>query len=798
MGRCVCTIDKACATGPARALVLYSGYRVMSTTRLRVYVRGAVQGVGFRPTVYRLATEIGLTGWVVNAPAGVEIDIEGAPEDVARFVPALLRQKPPRAIIQGLESRCLDSAGYTSFEVRETHTDGAATTLVMPDIAVCADCLREMLDPADRRFGYPFINCTNCGPRFTIIESLPYDRARTTMAMFVMCHACRAEYEDPRDRRFHAQPNACPECGPQLGLWDPTGAVLAARGGALAGAVDAIQAGRIVAVKGIGGFHLVCDARNDAAVGELRRRKRREEKPFALMFPDLAAARAACDLTSGEEQLLTSPEAPIVLLRRRGAALSPRVAPGNPYLGVVLPYAPLHHLLMRALGFPVVATSGNLTDEPMVIDEHEALERLAGIADLFLVHDRRIARYADDSIARIVALRPMLLRRARGYAPLPLATTDSHEPILAVGAHLKNTIGFSVEGQLMLSHHLGDLETPQALAGFHDVVARLPGLYGFTPTTIAHDLHPDYASTQFAETLPGRHVGVQHHAAHVFACMADNELTGEVLGVSWDGTGLGTDGTIWGGEFLRVRDGAFRRVAHLRTFPLAGGDSAAREPRRSALGLLYELEGDAVFTREDLVMRLGFEPAELGVLRGMFRSGTGVARTSSAGRLFDGVAGLIGLRTQSAFEGQAAMELEFAGVDVDDEAAYPFALDGEVVDWAAMIVSIDADRRTGLPVARIARRFHNTLTEMIVTVAKREGLPRVCLTGGCFQNLILAERTIERLAKTGFTPYWHQRVPPNDGGIALGQLIAAALTTKLVQRGAPHSRHCESPHGLRP
>lgn len=754
----------------------------MSTTRLRVYVRGAVQGVGFRPTVHRVATEIGLFGWVVNSPTGVEIEVEGAREDVARFVPALLEQKPPRAIIQGLETRQLDPAGHRSFEVRETRTEGAATTLVMPDVAVCDHCLREMSDPADRRSGYPFINCTNCGPRFTIVESLPYDRARTTMARFIMCPACRAEYHDPRDRRFHAQPNACPACGPQLAMWDASGAVLAMRAEALRAAADALRAGQIVAVKGIGGFHLMCDARNDAALAQLRRRKHREEKPFALMFPDPAAVRAACDPSPQEEQLLTSPEAPIVLLRRRGGALSSMVAPGNPYLGVILPYAPLHHLLMRNLGFPVVATSGNLTDEPMVTDEHEALDRLAGIADLFLVHDRPIARYADDSIARIVAGRPMLLRRARGYAPLPLASTDMRESILAVGAHLKSTIGFSVDGQLMLSHHLGDLETPQALAGFHDVVAGLPGLYGFTPTTIAHDLHPDYASTQFAETLPGRQVGVQHHAAHVLACMADNELDGEVLGVSWDGTGLGTDGTIWGGEFLRVREEAFRRIAHLRTFPLAGGDSAAREPRRSALGLLHETGGEAVFARPDLGARLGFEPTELGGLRGMFKSGAGVARTSSAGRLFDGVAALIGLRRRSAFEGQAAMELEFLATDVDDDTDYPFVLEKDVLDWAPMITALEGDRSSGLPLPRMAKRFHNTLAEMIVAVAKREGLHRVCLTGGCFQNLVLAERTIERLAKNGFTPYWHQRVPPNDGGIALGQLVAAAFVRRP---GAP-------------
>ncbi len=692
-----------------------------------------------------------------------------------RFVPALIAQKPPRAIIQGLETRWLDPVGHDTFEVKETGAQGAATTLVLPDIATCADCLRELFDPSDRRFSYPFINCTNCGPRFTIIESLPYDRARTTMARFVMCPVCQAEYGDPRDRRFHAQPNACGECGPHLELWDRSGAPLETRADALRAAIDAIQAGRIVAVKGIGGFHLMCDARNDGAVRELRRRKRREEKPFALMFPDLEAARAACHLSALEEPLLASPEAPIVLLRRRDEGSAPLVAPGNPYLGIVLPYAPLHHLLMRALKSPVVATSGNLTDEPMVTDEHEALERLSGIADLFLVHNRPIARYADDSIARMVSGRPMLLRRARGYAPLPLARTDARAAILAVGAHLKNTIGFSIDGQLMLSHHLGDLETPQALAGFHDVVQGLPGLYDFSPTVVAHDLHPDYASTQFAETLTVPRVGVQHHFAHVLACMADNELEGEVLGVGWDGTGLGTDGTIWGGEFLRVRDGAFERVAHLRTFPLAGGDAASREPRRSALGLLYEMGGDAVFARTDLGARLAFAPAELRVLRGMLTTGASVARTSSAGRVFDGVAALVGLRLRASFEGQAAMELEFAAMEVDDEAAYPFGLEGEVVDWAPMIAALEDTQGPDPPLTHLARRFHNTLTEMIVAVAKREGLPRVCLTGGCFQNLVLAERTIRRLADCGFVPYWHQRVPPNDGGIALGQMVAAGF-----------------------
>jgi len=747
----------------------------MEATRLKVYVRGAVQGVGFRPTVYRLATSLRLRGFVSNAPAGVEIDVEGEPTDVDAFVPALLANRPPRSVIQGLETRRLDPAGYDGFVVRETTMIGAATTLVLPDIAICDDCLGEMNDPRDRRHRYPFINCTNCGPRFTIIQSLPYDRERTTMARFTMCARCQSEYDDPADRRFHAQPNACAECGPRLSWRDASGAVLGGGDEALRAAMAALRDGRIVAVKGIGGFHLMCDARSEAVVRDLRRRKRREEKPFAIMAADIEAARLLCEINPAEELLLRSPESPIVLLRRReDSGLATSVAPGNPFLGLILPYAPLQHLLMSLLGFPVVATSGNLSDEPIVTDDDEAVTRLRGIADFFLGHNRPIARYADDSIARLVAGRPMLLRRARGYAPLPLSHVDSAHSILAVGAHLKSTIGFAVAGQLILSPHLGDLETPEALAGFEDAIADLPGLYGFQADTIAHDLHPDYASSQFAEAQPAVSVGVQHHVAHALACMADNELEGELLAVAWDGAGLGTDGTVWGGEFFRMRDTAFERVAHLRTFPLPGGDAAAREPRRSALGLLHETRGDVIFEDARLGQCLGFTQIEFALLRGMLQTGASVARTSSAGRLFDGVAALLGLRQRSGFEGQAAMELEFAADGTDAAAPYAFAVDGASVDWAPMVEAIDADRAAGTPVAVIARRFHETLAAMIVSVAQREGLDRVCLTGGCFQNLRLAEGAIARLRAAGFKPYWHQRVPPNDGGIALGQLVAAA------------------------
>jgi hydrogenase maturation protein HypF len=756
----------------------------MGTRRLRLYVRGAVQGVGFRPTVYRVATGLGLAGWVANSAAGVEVEVEGEAERVERFVPELLAARPPRAVIQGMESRWLDPLGATGFEVRESQVEGAATTLLLPDIAACPDCVREILDPADRRYGYPFTNCTNCGPRFTIIEWLPYDRARTTMARFEMCPECKAEYHDPANRRFHAQPNACPACGPQLELWDERGGRLESGHDALRAAADTIRAGRIVAVKGIGGFHLVCDARSDRAVRELRRRKRREEKPLAVMVPDLDAARRLCRVDGAEAALLASPEAPIVLLDRHSDALAPSVAPGNPCLGVMLPYSPLHHLLLRELGFAVVATSGNLSDEPIATDERDALERLAGVANVFLVHNRPIVRYADDSIARCIAGRPMLLRRARGYAPLPLASVAGDAAVLAVGAHLKNAIGFTVGGNLMLSHHLGDLDTPQALAGFRATVERLPALFAFSPRVVAHDLHPDYASTQYAESLAVPRVGVQHHYAHVLACMADNDLDGEVLGVSWDGTGFGPDRTIWGGEFLRVKEIGWRRVAHLRAFPLPGGDRVAREPRRSALGLLYEMLGEAVFERTDLGKRLALRAAELSLLRRMLATGTGVVRTSSAGRLFDAVACLLGVRARASFEGQAAMDLEFAVGGERGGTSYPFAIEGEVVDWApALRVILDAIE-AGAPTACVADRFHETLAEMIAGVARREGVERVCLTGGCFQNRALAERAIARLEAAGFKPYWHQRVPPNDGGIALGQLVAAASAAPRPPRSA--------------
>ena len=779
-------------------------FNVQPVERARIVVRGAVQGVGFRPFVYRLATDLGLAGWVLNSSSGVFIEVEGAGGAVASFIDRIERERPARAFVQSLEATRLDPAGYAGFTIRPS-VEGDRTALILPDIATCPDCLRELLDPANRRHRYPFINCTNCGPRYSIIEALPYDRPKTTMGRFVMCEACRAEYVDPLDRRFHAQPTACPACGPHLEAWTPEGRARARHDPALAEAVDEVRRGGIVAIKGLGGFHLVVDARRDDAVARLRAAKRREEKPFALMYPSIEAVRADCEVSPAEARLLESPESPIVLLRKRGGAaarhaacgdgpsaagragisVADAVAPGNPTLGVMLPYTPLHHLLLADLGFPVVATSGNVSDEPICTDEAEAVSRLRGMADLFLVHNRPIARHVDDSVVRVVAGREQIVRRARGYAPLPVPLDRATGTALAVGAHLKNSIALRIGANAFVSQHIGDLETPEAFEAFRRVIDNLGRLYGVEPDEVACDLHPEYLSTRHARQC-GRPVReVQHHVAHVLSCMADNHLEPPALGVAWDGTGLGSDGSIWGGEFFHVTAGQVVRAAHLRTFPLPGGDVAVREPRRAAIGLLHEIDGAAAFDRATCAPVAAFGETERRVIRRMLESAVNSPRTSSAGRLFDAVASLAGLCQRVRYEGQAAMELEFAlggepGGGASDEA-YPFEVtsSGEVgapliVDWEPLVRAVVGDVTARVGPALVSRRFHNALAEIIIVVARRVGESRVVLSGGCFQNRYLTERTVARLAGEGFRPYWHQRVPPNDGGIALGQLAAMA------------------------
>jgi hydrogenase maturation protein HypF len=646
----------------------------------------------------------------------------------------------------------------------------------MPDIATCPQCREELLDPRDRRHRYPFINCTLCGPRFSIIRALPYDRANTTMRSFAMCPRCRHEYEDPADRRFHAQPDACGVCGPRLALWDERGKTLATDDDALRQAAAAVTGGLVVALKGLGGFQLLVDARNDEAVRRLRERKIREEKPLAVMFPDLETLRRYARVSPLEERLLTSPESPIVLLKRLPkSAMAPTVAPDNPYVGSMLPYTPLHHLLIRELGFPVVATSGNLHDEPIVTDEAEAVEAVAGIADRFLVHDRPIERHVDDSVVRVQLGREMVMRRARGYAPLPIIVKRALPPLLAVGGHLKNTVAVSRGNEVILSQHIGDLETAKALFAFRKVIADLLSLYEVTPVAVAHDAHPDYLSTQWAKSTPYPAVAVQHHHAHLAACMAENDLEGEVLGVTWDGAGYGDDGTLWGGEFLLGDASSYQRVAHVRAFRLPGGEAAIKEPRRTALGLLHEIGADfgllpPASDAESL------SEGDLSLLGQMLARGVNSPVTTSAGRLFDAVAALLGIRSVCSFEGQAAMMVEFrAERGVGD--SYDFALrEGEplVLDWEPLFREVIRDRDAGAPVGVICARFHNTLAEAIAEVAKRIGVSRVALTGGVFQNRYLTECAFRRLEGEGFRPFTHQRVPPNDGGIALGQVLVAA------------------------
>ena len=782
-----------------------------SPLRLKACIRGAVQGVGFRPFVYRLASELKLPGWVSNTAQGVFVEVEGAKGVLDQFVLRLQNDKPPRAFIQSFEFSFLDPVGYATFEIKVSDGAGLKTVLILPDIATCPDCLAEVFDPRNRRYLYPFTNCTNCGPRFSIIESLPYDRPNTSMNRFTMCSDCQREYDDPNDRRFHAQPTACPVCGPRLELWNEEGKTSSRDRDAVLGAEQAIRGGKIVAVKGLGGFHLMVDARSDEAVLRLRERKHREEKPFALMFPTIDSVVEECVVSDFEKRLLHSPESPIVLLERKDnrelygklvstLRLAESVAPANPNLGVMLPYTPLHHILMADLSHPVVATSGNLSDEPICIDEREALRRLRGIADVFLVHNRPIVRPIDDSIVRVILGRGLVMRRARGYAPLPVQLTEAVvAPIVAVGAHLKNTVTVAVGTNAFVSQHIGDLETRQSLEAFRKTVVDLQSMYEVTPALVACDMHPDYFSTKEGRAMGAEVVEVQHHHAHIMSCMAENQLEGKVLGVSWDGTGFGTDGAVWGGEFLVCHWAEFERFASLRQFRLPGGEKAIKEPRRSGAGLLYELLGEDFLQHKENPPFSAFSVAELSVVHQMLKRGVNAPLTSSVGRLFDGVASIIGLRQRNSFEGQAAMELEFALAGEQSEQTYRCdvtettvdateappptqkGLTRFTVDWAPMVREMMVDVRKLVPRSLVAKKFHNALVGAIVEVAKRAGLERVVLSGGCFQNRFLTERTVTQLQKAGFHTYWHQRVPPNDGGISLGQVYVAQLLSKSEQ-----------------
>jgi hydrogenase maturation protein HypF len=734
----------------------------VNTVRTAVRVEGVVQGVGFRPFVYALATGLGLTGLVGNDLDGVFAEVEGPAAAVTEFLRRLEREAPPLARIERVSTRAMSPARSASFVIAASASAGPRRTLVSADTATCADCLAELSDPADRRYKYPFINCTNCGPRFTIVRDVPYDRPLTTMAPFTMCERCAAEYHDPADRRFHAQPACCPACGPRL--------TLDGHQNPLQAAAELLRNGRILAVKGLGGYHLAADAACEQAVAALRQRKHREDKPFAVMAADLAAARQLAEVDDAAAALLTSPARPIVLLPRQpGAAVARATAPGNRRLGIMLPYTPLHHLLLQALaGHPIVLTSGNVSDEPIVYRDDEARDRLAPIADAFLTHDRAIHVRTDDSVARAFRGRPMLLRRSRGYVPEPITTASPFpRPVLACGAELKNTFCLAQGRRAFVSHHIGDLENAETLRSFTEGIEHFRRLFDIDPAVVAHDLHPEYLSTKYALELDLPLHGIQHHHAHIASCLADNREAGPVIGVAFDGTGYGTDGTIWGGEFLAAGPASFERGGHLAPVPMPGGAAAIRQPWRMA----------AAYVADPEVARR--HPDQWSAVLAMAAKGINSPLTSSAGRLFDAAAAILGVRDAINYEGQAAVELEqLAG---EAAGAYPAAVEAGVpfqIRGSDLLHAVIEDRTDGVPAPVIAARFHHGVAALIeagcLLMRERYDLGTVALSGGVFQNLLLLNATVARLEARGFRVLLHSRVPCNDGGISLGQAVIAA------------------------
>lgn len=747
-----------------------------------------MQGVGFRPFVYRLAHEMGLTGWVRNSADGVLIEACGTGERLAHFTRRIRNEAPPLAVIVSLEHRALpDDCDEHDFTIRESSGSGAHGAHVAPDAALCGDCLGELFDPSNRRFRHPFITCTNCGPRYSIITGIPYDRPNTTMDSFPLCPDCQREYNDPADRRFHAQPIACPACGPQLRLLNSSGSLIAAKDPAIIAAVDLLKAGSILAVKGIGGYHLVVDACNDEAVRRLRERKKRDEKPFAVMAPDLAAARSMAQLSEVEERLLASPESPIVIVRRaQGCPVSPLIAPGNALLGLMLPYTPIQHLLLHGNAFTaLVMTSANLSDEPIAFQDDDALQRLSGIADFFLLHDRPIHMRSDDSVIRVFQDRPLFYRRARGYAPRAIRLPFGIPPVLAVGAELKSTICLARGSQAFLSPHIGDLQNDASGDSFRQTIQHLAGLLEISAEIVACDLHPDYVSSVHAADSGLPLIRVQHHHAHLAACMAENGLEGEVVGLIFDGTGYGGDGTIWGGEFLVGGYDSFRRAGHFRQVRLPGGDAAVNEPWRMALSFLHAAMGEAAFDLEHPVTR--HLPAEArAIFTAMLERGLNSPLTSSCGRLFDAVAALLDIRQIVTYDGQAAIELEAVAETVEDDGTYRYSIiinDGQPLqlDFSALFTDILYDLDVGVPAAVIARRFHLTVAAAAIDACMRistaNGIKRVVLSGGVFQNRLLSEMVYTGLVTQGLQVFTHRLSPPNDGCIALGQAAIAGWKT---------------------
>ncbi|MBZ5565209.1 MAG: carbamoyltransferase HypF [Acidobacteriia bacterium] len=752
--------------------------------RKAISVAGIVQGVGFRPSVYRLAIERRLTGFITNTAAGVSIEIEGEKEAVEEFLAQLPAAAPPLARITEIHVKEIACNHDAEFRILPSRTGEERRALISPDVALCDDCLHEMLDPADRRYRYPFINCTNCGPRYTIVRDIPYDRARTSMAVFAMCANCRREYDDPLDRRFHAQPNACWECGPRVELWDGTGRKIIGDD-PIREAAARLADGRIVAVKGLGGFHLAVDATNSDAVARLREAKRRVDKPFAIMAADFAAAEQCCQVDALSAGLLKKPERPIVLLRKKELCpIADAVAPFHHDLGVFLPYTPLHHLLFADGQFrALVMTSGNISEEPIAIENQEALTRLRGIADFFLVHNRDILLRCDDSVARVVGGRVRQARRSRGYVPAPVFLGEDLPPVLAVGGELKNTICLTRSREAFLSQHIGDLENLESYRFFESTIESLKRILEIEPKVLAYDLHPDYFSTRWALAQTGvERVGVQHHHAHIASCMAENHLDGRVIGFALDGTGYGTDGRIWGGELLMATYADFERLAHLDDVPMPGGAAAINEPWRMAVGYLAKYFGEE-FLDWDIPFVRQLDQRQVRILLRAVERGVNSPLTSSCGRLFDAVAALVGVRQRVNYEAQAAIELEASiPPDANEDVAYPFDVGEDGTGWivnpAPMLRALLSDLRAGVPVGVLSRRFHLGLVSALAATAERVrrqcGLDRVCLSGGTFQNVFLFENLVRHLTAAGFKVFTHAEVPAGDGGLSLGQALVAA------------------------
>ncbi|MEK6528674.1 MAG: carbamoyltransferase HypF [Nitrospirota bacterium] len=744
--------------------------------RLKIKITGLVQGVGFRPFVFRLAKELGLKGYVLNDTQGVLTEVEGAKDKLDEFLIRVDREKPAISKIFSLQHSFFEEAGYKDFEISKSNEQGDKKVSILPDIAVCDECIKDISTPSDRRFHYPFTNCTNCGPRFTIINTLPYDRKNTSMKDFKMCPDCEKEYNLPSDRRFHAQPDACPLCGPAVSLYDSKGEFICEKDKAIEKVIDLINQGRIIALKGIGGYHLVCDATNKEAVDRLRKRKLREEKPMAVMFPDLNAIKAEAHINSLEERALNSIEKPIVIVKKRDRTIiADSVSPDNSTVGAFLPYAPLHHVILQKLKKPIIATSANMTDEPIVKDEKDAFMRLENIADYILSHNREIIRRCDDSVVRISAGRQVPVRRSRGFAPVPLTLPFRlKKPVLGLGSYMNNTIAVGIDDRVFISQHIGDLDTPLAIEFYEETINDFLRLFGVKPEVVVSDMHPGYYSTKFGERhFKDKLLKVQHHFAHILSCMAENNMpeNSEVIGFAFDGTGYGTDKTIWGSEVLIASYKGFKRVFHLRPYRLPGGDKAVKEPRRTAISLLYETFGDKAMDTG----LISIPEKEQMFFLDMIKKGINSPFTTSMGRLFDGISSIIGLKHTTSYHAQAAIALEQTALKSGETGSYPFIVEDDIIDYRPLIEKIAGDLKSGVPKETIAKKFHNTIVEIVIHVSeilrKETYIKTVALSGGVFQNSILLENTFNRLKEDGFIPLIHQLVPPNDGGISLGQVI---------------------------